>query len=50
MDPRERVMTIRLLEKTARHPGYAERLGIELAVQRVGESERQGASANVQGE
>lgn len=31
MDPRERALTVRLLEKAARHPEYVKRLGLEIA-------------------
>lgn len=31
MDPKERALTVRLLEKAARHPEYAKKLGLVIA-------------------
>lgn len=31
MDPKERALTVRLLEKAARHPEYVKKLGLEIA-------------------
>ena len=36
LSARERILTIRLLDKAARHPMYAAALGIEYVQERVG--------------
>ena len=35
MNPKLRIMTIRLMEKMAEHPGYAEWIGIEGSMTRT---------------
>ena len=35
MNPKLRIMTIRLIEKMAEHPGYAEWIGIEGSMTRT---------------
>ena len=35
MNPKLRIMTIRLMEKMAEHPGYAEWIGIEGSMPRT---------------
>lgn len=38
MDPRERALTVRLLEKAVRHPEYVKKLGLEIAARPSGET------------
>lgn len=41
MGVRERVLTLRLLEKTAKHSGYAKQLGVEVVISKIsGEARR----------
>ena len=35
MSPRERIMALRLLEKLESEPKFAEKIGVEIAVQKV---------------